>query len=658
MKLRPLGGKSGETQPEPARPAPAEEQGRDPLPIQVFQFILSAGWIAFQIYIVVRPLVPMVQRPLHVMFAVALVFLFRPLPLTGAARTVSRGVDLLLAAIPLFIGVYFLQNEQRLLTRIVFIDPVFPMDIVLTIVLVLLLLEATRRTVGYSLFFVVLAFLLYGWFGYLLPSWLNFDGISLNDYVELLFLGDSGIFGIPVETSLRFVFYFVLFGAIYSAVGGSRLLVELGLKMTRKQKGGAAKAAVIASSLMGTVSGSAVANVTTTGVFTIPFMIRSGYTRVMAGAVEAIASTGGQLMPPIMGIGAFVMAELLGVPYLRIALAAVLPALLFYLSLFFLIDFFARRRGVGVMTLDTETAQTRIWPLAHMFVPLAVVVFYIVRGFTPTMAALWGCAAALVMSFLRRATRLDLSRAARIVLATGRQASGVAIPIAAIGIIIGVAIQSNLALKFSSKLIQISGGTLIGSLFFIILGCIILGMGLPTVAAYIMGAVFFVPPLLKFGFIPLAAHFFVFYFSILAMVTPPVALASFTAAGLAEGNVTRTGVRAFVLSLVAFMIPFVFIFRPTLLWEGSLGPILERAAYSAVGVIAWAAAIAGFMGRRLSILPRLALGAGALAILLPTGRPATYGALALVVLVFVLVMVLPLLRRDRQAAGSRGGPQR
>jgi TRAP transporter 4TM/12TM fusion protein len=631
---------------EETRPA-----GEDPRWMRVSRFVLSLAWIGFQTYIIVNPAIaPMVQRSLHVMFAVSLVYLFRPLDGKGLRRVLLRTVDLLAAAAPLAIGAYFIRNAGRLQTRIIMIDPVFTADVVLCIVLVVLLLEAVRRTVGWSLLAVVAFFLFYGWFGRLFPAWLNFNGIPVNDYVELLFLSDSGIFGIPVETSLLYVFYFVLFGAIYSAIGGSRLLVEIGLRFTRKQKGGAAKAAVIASGLMGTVSGSAVANVTTTGVFTIPFMIRSGYRRETAGAVEAIASTGGQLMPPIMGVGAFVMAELLGVQYLRIALAAVVPALLFYLSLYFLIDFTARRKGIGSFEFAEGEGRRKLLPMAYLAVPLLVVVFFIIRGYSPTLAALWGSAAGLAVSFFGRESRLNLGRLAAIINGTGRQAAGVAIPIAAIGIIVGVAIQSNLALKFSSRLIEISGGSLLASLFFIVLGCIILGMGLPTVAAYIMGAIFFVPPLLKFGIQPLAAHFFVFYFSILAMITPPVALASFTAAGLADANVTRTGVHAFIMSLVAFMIPFIFIFNPALLWQGSLTDIVLLSVFSATGTIIWAGALAGYMGRPLSMPQRLVLGALSLAIILPTPRWVTVlGIVLSLAVIAAIYFVLP--RLGRRAVG-------
>jgi TRAP transporter 4TM/12TM fusion protein len=586
----------------------APEGPGEPKWVTALRFGLAAIWISFQFYVIFYPLVPMVQRPLHVAFALSLVFLFKPTKLRGIPPTLLRITDLCFAAISVGMGVYFVYYKDRILERIVFVDKVFPLDSILCILLVIFLLEATRRTVGMSLFSVTLGFLIYGWFGSLFPGWLNFRGIGLEEYVEVLFLGDSGIYGIPVDTSLRYVFYFVAFGAIFAAVGGSRFLIDLGLKFTRKQKGGAAKAAVISSSLMGTVSGSAVANVTTTGVFTIPFMLRSGYSREVAGATEAIASTGGQLMPPVMGVGAFVMAEILDLPYLRIALAAAIPALLFYGSLYLLIDLRARRYGFKAISLDEDFSKVKMLPRIHLALPVLVIVWFIIKGYSPTYAAFWGCLSAILVSFFRRDTRPTPRGFIKIIDSTGRQASTVAIPIATIGIIIGVAIQSGLAMKFSTRLMEISGGSLFASLGFIIAGCIILGMGLPTVAAYIIGAIFFVPPLIKFGFLPLASHLFVFYFSILAMVTPPVALASFTAAGLAQGNVTKTGVQAFTMSFVAFLIPFVYLFNPALLWFGSIEEILLSAFLSACGVIAWSVAFTGYLKGNLRIIERVLFG--------------------------------------------------
>lgn len=615
--------------------------------LMTIRFFLSLIWIVFQIYIIIYPLAPMVQRPLHVVFGVSLIFLFKPLKGTGFKKHIFSFIDLSCVIIPLIIGIYFIYNSIRIQSRIVFIDPIFPLDKIFCVFLVVLLIEAIRRTVGISLLSVVVAFLLYGWIGYIFPGWLKFEGIKFNEYVELLFLGDSGIFGIPVETSLRYVFYFVVFGAIYSAIGGSKLLVGIGLRLTQGQKGGSAKAAVIASSLMGTVSGSAVANVAATGVFTIPLMKQDGYDKETAGATEAIASTGGQLMPPIMGISAFIMAEFLGVPYLRIALAGVIPALLFYISLFLLIDFRARAEGRRTIRFfSQENSPKKLMHFAHLFIPLFVIVFYIIRGYSPTMAAFYGSITGIVVSFFRKETRLNFSKLIQVINSIGQQAASIVIPIASIGIIVGVAIQSNLALKFSSRLLQISGGSLTLSLIFIIIGCIILGMGLPTVAAYILSAVFFVSPLIKFGAIPLAAHFFVFYYSVLAMVTPPVALASFTAAGLAGGNVTKTGIKAFLMSLVAFMIPFSFLFKSALLWEGEINYILVTTLYTLIGVIIWTASICGYIGIKLSIPIRLFLGFLAVIIMIPKNMMVNLLAVVFSILVLLYIFVVnPWLKR-------------
>ncbi|HHF98818.1 MAG TPA: TRAP transporter fused permease subunit [Candidatus Aerophobetes bacterium] len=611
--------------------------------VGVICFVLSLIWVVFQIYIVSHPLTPMVQRPLHVAFAVSLMFLFKPIREKGLLRF----LDFVFVVLAIFIGVYFIYNGARIQSRIVFIDKVFLLDKIFCFLLVAMLIEGVRRCVGWSLLAVVVAFFLYGWFGYLFPSWLRFEGIKLDEYVELLFLGDSGIFGIPVGTSVRWVFYFVMFGAIYSIVGGSKLLVNLGLQITKRQKGGPAKAAVVASGLMGTVSGSAVANVATTGVLTIPFMKKAGYDKETAGAFEAIASTGGQLMPPIMGISAFVMAEFLGIPYLRVALAGFLPAILFYTSLFLLADLLARAKGIEGYTIDQEDKFNELWRRSFLFLPLFVIIFYIIRGYSPTTAALWGTVTAVVVSFLRKETRLNISKTVQVINSIGRQAANIVVPMAAIGIVIGVTIQSNLALKFSSKLLQISGGSLPLSLFFLVCGCIIMGMGIPTVAAYIICSVFFVPALIKFGISPLAAHFFVFYYGVLAMVTPPVALAAFTAAGIAGGDANKVGIRAFLFGLVAFLVPFAFLFKPALLWEGNLDVILKTALIQFVGAVTWAISLAGYVAKKISLPSRLLLGFLALLIIIPPEITINLLASLFSILIILWIVIFSRLVRER-----------
>jgi TRAP transporter 4TM/12TM fusion protein len=375
------------------------------------------------------------------------------------------------------------------------------------------------------------------------------------------------------------------------------------------------KSAIVSSALFGSVSGSAVANVVATGVFTIPLMKRTGYTPEEAGAHEATASTGGQLMPPVMGIAAFVMAELLATPYARIALAGLIPALAYYFALYMVVDLKARRRRVGSISSDELAAIPSILPRMHLFLAPIMLIGMLVIGYSATMAAMVASVVALATGFLRSATRIGLKAAIDMIEELAGQAAQVAIPIITIGVIIAVAIQSNLALKFSTQLISISGGTMIGAMIFIILGCLVMGMGLPTVAAYIIGAILFVPAITKLGIDNLAAHFFVMYYCVMSMITPPVALASYAAAGLAKANSMRTGWIAFKLSFVLFLIPFSFAFDPSLLWSGPYGWIAFAFVSMMAATFAWAVMLEGYLTGEIGWPERILFGAASLTII-------------------------------------------
>jgi TRAP transporter 4TM/12TM fusion protein len=573
-------------------------------------------WLAFQLYIILYPLHPMIQRPVHVFLAVIATVLFQPL----AARGVRRVLDWLMIGAALASMGYYLTASTRLVERMENVDPILPHDLLFGVFAVLLILEATRRVIGWSLLSVILGFLAYGFLGPWFPGWLRFQGFDPALYVEILTMTGHGLMGITTETSVTFVFYFIAFGAIYSATGGGQLFIDLALRGVGHQKGGAAKSAVISSALFGTISGSAVANVVATGVFTIPLMKKTGYSPEYAGAHEAIASTGGQLMPPVMGIAAFVMAELLQVPYGRIALAGTIPAISYYFALFMIVDLRARRTSIGSLSTDALAATEPVLPRLHLFLAPVVLVALLVVGYSATYAALVGTAVAFAAAFLRWGCRPTLQTLRAMIEDVGKQAAQVAIPITAIGIIIAVAIQSNLAIKFSTRLIDISGGTLLGAMVFIILGCIIMGMGLPTVAAYIIGAVLFVPALRKLGIPELASHMFVMYYCVLSMITPPVALASYAAAGLAKANAMRTGWIAFRMSFVLFLIPFAFAFDDALLWSGPLWWILLAFGSLIIGTVAWAVTLEGYLAGVISWAERALFGLASLAIIFaPTG---------------------------------------
>lgn len=555
--------------------------------------LLALGWLFFQFYIIFYPQVPLIQKPVHVAFALAFCFLVFPLS-KGALGKKLRWLDWISIIVSCLIGIYFVADQIRMLNRMTFIDDVLLRDYVGCILLTLMLLEGTRRTTGMSLVYVLIFFLAYSFLGPWFPGWLKFKGINLSQLTEVLFLSDNGIFGIPAGVSVDYLFYFILFGSLFGASGGGQLFTDLGLKVTSKTKGGPAKASVISSGLFGMISGSAVANVTVDGIFTIPLMKKAGYSAAEAGAIEAITSTGGQLMPPVMGAGAFIMAEILGVPYFDVAKAAALPAVAFYLSLFMIIDFKARRTGIGSLSDEQAQIKIRVLPRLYLLFPVILLVYFIANNYSVTWAIVWTIVALIVVSYFRQETRLTPARFIEGCLDGVKQVTQVAVPIGGIGIIIGVTVQSGLAMKFSSMLMDITGGNILLTYFMVILGCIILGMGLPTVAAYMIGAILFVPPLIGFGLTPLAAHLFVFYYSVLSMVTPPVALAAYAAAGLANESVSKVGWTAFRLSLVVFLIPFVFIYDPGMLLQGPLSGILLASLTTVLGIIAWAAFVAGY----------------------------------------------------------------
>jgi TRAP transporter 4TM/12TM fusion protein len=595
---------------------------------------LGAVWFVAQIYILFYPPIPMLARPLHVMMAIVLIILWQPLRARdGAEPWHWRILDLGILAAVAATAVYYVLRAEYLTERMENVDPVLPSDLLFGLLTLLLLCEATRRVLGWNLLSVIVVFVVYGFLSPYLPGWMHFAGFKFPEFIEIMTMAGHGVFGITTETSLTLVFYFLAFSAIYAVVGGTELFMDLALKLVGKQPGGAAKAEVVSSALFGTVSGSAVANVTATGSFTIPLMMRTGYSREWAAAHEAIASTGGQLMPPVMGIAAFVMADILGVPYAKIALAACIPAAVYFGALYLLVHLNAMRSGIGSLPAAEIDAIHSIGKRILLISPPLALIAAFAVGYDASMAAVIGGVVAWACSYLPGGRPITPRRFLVMTDDCARQAAAVAIPIAAIGIIIGVAVQSNLAIKFSTEMLAFGGGTLIGSLLFISIGIIMLGMGLPTVAAYVIGAILFVPALQKLDIYPLAAHFYVLFFAVLAMVTPPVALASYTAAGIARANPNKTGLYAFILSLPTFLIPIAFVRDPAILFIGEWSDIALAALTLCCGSAGWILMISGFVASPLNAVERAVFGILAvLLILVPfgqTGRFVSLGAFAL-----------------------------
>ncbi|WP_150460977.1 TRAP transporter permease [Nesterenkonia ebinurensis] len=622
--------------------------------------IIAIGWSGFHLYAAAYGTPhSMVFRPLHVALGTALVFAGSPVLRRWRKRGDHQessdpspdreadeeeksleprwvtGMDLVLVAASLGIGAYYLMHSQRIAERVTFIDDVLATDIMVGLLLIILVLEACRRVVGVSLSIVALVFLGYQMWGDQLSGALRHPGLNLERFIDLQFLSPQGMFGTPVGVSADYVFYFILFAAFLEVSGGGRLFIDIALSLTGKAKGGPAKASIIGSALMGSINGSAVANVVGTGVFTIPLMKRMGFKARFAAGVEAMASTGGQLLPPIMGAGAFIMAQMLGMPYYEVVIAALIPALLYFAAGFFMVDKQARRDDLQPLPKDERTPLKEILTRLHLLIPLGYLVYMILSGRSLMASAFEAIIVAVVVGFLRRQTWFTPVTILTALESGARRAVAVALPCALAGIVVGVIVQTNLGRRFTDLVLSVSGGNLVVGLVVVMVATIILGMGMPTTSAYIMAAVLMAPPLIELGVPGIAAHLFIFYFACLSMITPPVALAAFAAAGIAGSPIARTGITAFVISLAAYLVPYAFVFSPALLMQGGVEQTVWYTATALLGVYALSAAVVGYESGRLTWPSRLFLLLGAVALIFPGYTVSGIAALAVAGLVIV-----------------------
>ena len=471
---------------------------------------------------------------------------------------------------------------------------------------VALVLEATRRLVGWSLVILGGVFILYAKFAYLLPGALYAKGSSWERIASYLYLDASGLLGLPLTVAAEIVVAFILFGQALYAVGGDKFLTDLALTAMGRFRGGSAKVAVVSSSLFGTVSGSAVSNVVIDGAITIPMMKRTGYPSHLAAATEAVASTGGQIMPPVMGVAAFLIAEFLNIPYGEVALAAVIPACLYYLALFVQVDLEAAKHG---LTGLPRSELPRLAPVIRrgwvFIVPLAVLIYTLmIAGWEAGKSGMAAVIATFAVGFIQKETRPSLRALLKAFEETGRTLLEIIVISGIAGFVIGTLQLSGLAFKMSMILTSLAGGNPLLLLVLTALVCIVLGMGMPTTVVYIMLAVLVGPTLVQLGVEPLGAHLFLFYFGMLSMITPPVCLATYAAASLARADFWRTGWAGMRLGIVAYVVPFIFVFHPAMLFKGAPVDIALAAASAAVGVILMGIGLAGFLFRPLGWFAR------------------------------------------------------
>lgn len=575
-----------------------------------------------------------IHRAVHLTFAIVAVFLLYPAKIT-MNRNAIPWYDWILALfggigtayIVFFFNVIAERGAQ-----------VQPHEIWLGIMTIILVLEAGRRVVGNVLPCLSSLFLLYCFFGRYMPEMFMHRGYSISRIIQHMYLTQEGIFGVALGVSSTFVFMFILFGAFLSKSGGARFFNELSLAVAGHSPGGPAKVAIVASGMLGTINGSSVANVATTGAFTIPLMKKVGYKPEFAGAVEACASTGGQFMPPIMGAGAFIMSEFLGISYLRIAAAAIIPAILYYSALFIAVHIRAKDKKLEGLPRESLPRIREVMSKdGHLLIPLAVIIFMLLRKYTPLAAAFWGILSVLGVAQIRQHTRMGFRSVFKAMEEGARGALGVALACALVGFVVGTSSLTALGLTISNNIIEIAGGRLLLTLVMAMVACLVLGMGLPTTANYIVTSTMIAPALIKMSVLPLAAHLFVFYFGIMADLTPPVCLAAFTGAGIAGGNPSQTGFNATRIAMVAYLIPYTFIYSPMILLENpSMVPLMILVFSAFTGVIGLAAALQGWMFIRLNSMIRLIFLCCSIAAFLPGTAFKIGGTMSMGILFIIL----------------------
>ena len=567
-----------------------------------------------------------VFRGTHLLFALALVFLMYP---TRPGRPAWRVLDLVLLALGAGFILHIFLGYEYFINRIIYIDELTLQDKFFAIVAIVIILEGTRRVIGLTLPLTALAFLLFA---------IAFTRVSTDNVLEQLYLSTEGIFGSTLGVSASYVMLFVLFGSFMERSGTGQLFMDFAMSITGHTAGGPGKVAVVSSSLFGTVSGSAVANVMVDGPITIPLMKRTGFRPPFAAAVEAVASTGGQIMPPVMGAAAFVMAEFLVVPYAQVAVWAAVPAFLYYVAVFISVHLEAKQHNLaGVPKSELPRFVTVMATRGHLFVPVFVVLGGLILGYSAPRCALAGALACIPVALMRATTRAGIGwRNVVDALVDGaRNTLAVAMACACAGIVIGCVTITGLGITFTQFVIALAQNWLGAALLLTAIAGIILGMGMPTTPAYIVMVSLLVPALIKLGAIPPAAHMFAFYFAILSAITPPVALAVFAAAALAKTSMWTAGWESVRLAAPAYIIPFMFVYEPSLLLIGDWFTSVTSLISATVGVVCLACGLQGWLQGRLGWWQRIALLAAALLLIKPGYITDAIG-LALLAVVFVV----------------------
>ncbi|GAB2553868.1 TRAP transporter permease [Gracilibacillus alcaliphilus] len=626
-------------------------------------FVILIAFSLFQIYTgIFGQFTAYLQRTVHLGFALVLIFLLFP-AIRKKKKNSIPWYDYLLAVISIVVCAYWPVYYDTLVQQI---GGIHHVQMIIGGIAILLVLEASRRAVGFPITIIAVLFILYALFGPQMPGMLIHRGLSLNQLIGSMFFTTEGILGTPLQVSSTYIFLFLLFGAFLVQTGVGQYFNDLAIAIAGKRTGGPAKVAIFSSALNGTISGSSVANTVTTGSYTIPMMKKLGYRKNFAGAVEATASTGGQIMPPIMGAAAFLMIEFAGESYWNIAKAAVIPAILYFAGIWIMTHLEAKRTGLHGLKDEEIPNKKDVFKKIHLLLPILAIVLFLFQGISVERAALYGILATVIVSLFRKDTRITPGKFILALQQGARTALGVAAATACAGIIVGVVTKTGLGLKLGNGLVNIAGSVsfspesqLLLTLFFTMIASLILGMGSPTTANYIITSTIALPAILALNgslevAIPvLAAHMFVFYFGILADITPPVALAAFAATGISGGEPIRTGFNAAKLAIAAFIIPYMFVLNPTLLMmEGSYLDVAWAVITAVLGMLVIGASMIGFWYRKIHWTERIITLITGLLLIYPEGISDIIG-LGIFIVLFIMQLLTRKDKKDKlQHAGA------
>ena len=592
--------------------------------------VIKAMLIAFSVFViwmnVFSTLPEQIRRASFIGIVIFMAFILYPVKKNHASKINKVPIyDFIMGIVGSGCFFYYVVNFQTIVDRA---GRLTTPDMVVGIVGILILFEICRRVVGVPILVVVACFILYAYFG---------GGFSVKRIIAHLFYTTEGVIGTPLGVCSTFIVLFILFGSFLDKTGVGRFFIEIANSIAGSATGGPAKVAVISSALQGMISGSSVANTVGSGSFTIPMMKKTGYAPEFAAAVEASASTGGQIMPPIMGAAAFLMAEMTGFEYSKIVVAAILPAFLYFTGIFLMVHFEAKKLGLkGLSKEEIPNFFSLMLSRGYLLLPLAVLVYCMMSGFTSSMSAIYAIVTSIIVSMFRKDTRMTPKAFGEALENGAKNTIGVAVACSMAGMIVGVVTLTGIGLKLATGLLTLSGGVTIVALFFTMIACIILGMGVPTTANYVIMATITAPIVVKLGVPVLAAHMFVFYFGIVADITPPVALAAYAGSAIAHSNPLKTGVTATRIAITAFIIPYVFAFNPDmLLVDGSLVSAIVITISAFIGMLGIATGMEGFMTTKLNIVQRIMCLLGGILLIIPGSSTDLIGII-LVIIVFAM----------------------